>query len=62
MDQEHLRTVIGGEAHLKVAHRAGERVLGQPALLVQELAGLAVRRGHEEAVVEALGKLLKGKN
>ncbi len=45
-------------SHLEVSDGPGEGVLAQPPLLVQELAGFAVRRGQEEAVVEALSQLL----
>jgi hypothetical protein len=40
--------------NLKGADGALERILREPSLLVQELAGSSVHWGQEQAVVEAL--------
>ena len=50
----------GLHTHLEEPDGPVEGILVQPPLLVQELAGLPVAGWHEEAVVEALAKLLKG--
>lgn len=45
--------VVGG-TYLEVSDRSVEGVVAESALLVEELAGLAVDRRAEETIVEAL--------
>lgn len=56
--QDHTQTRLHVKTHLQIADRPVERIVAQPAFLVQKFARFAVQRRTEQTIVEALLQFL----